>query len=320
MAQTKKNRKYYSKNIKERFLDEIYSDDKTKQTNSYIFYKTAERMENHLGKDIYEFTEDEMESLLHSLEARSFQSISRYVSTISKYLDWSIDEEMVYDNMNILKQYKFVGQELSKYVHKIAVNKKYISEEELDEILDVLSINAQDDAIFVLLWEGVKGKGLSELVNLKVSDIDGNILNLTDADGSKRKLQVSDKTIEVIDDAIEQEEYLAYSDNAIAKARKLIKTDYVLRKSNKKTKDATSAQTIIQRINRLGVRQDNPFLTAEGIWWSGMINLARKIKEEKGLLENNDFENIMIKFNCLTNSKHKYSYIHKVKAIIEENL
>lgn len=320
MTQFKRDRVMFNAEIKERFLATY--DEETAKTNRYVFLKTAEKAEAEFNKDLYDFTESEIESLLYGLEARSFQSISSYVAIISRYLDWCKDKEqnLVYDRRNILDQHKFQGQELIKYIDTIALNNKYITKEEFDELIKIICMNDQDRAMFALIYlEGVKGEGLCELKNLRENDLEGNLLTLTDNNGNVRTIEISNETREIIKEAIKEEEYYSYitSDIARVKFRNLQSTGYVFKKSSKVGGDKIGYQTLLQRFKKVAEEFNNAFLTVEGLYWSGIFNMARKIKDDKGELTEQDYDKITEKFNYPT--KH-VQYRYKLVNTIQENI
>lgn len=72
-----------------------------------------------------------------------------------------------------------------------------------------------------------------------------------------------------------------------------------------------SEQSIKQRIGTIKEKYGNPFITVSGIWYSGMVEYGKKIKQEKGRdLEGEDYKEICIRFG------HDPVYMYKIKQRI----
>jgi integrase len=299
---------FYNENLKKRFLEE-----KPTQTQNFYGYVLSKacNMEELLQKDIHDFTLNELITLRQSYNNRSFTVVLSIKSVLTQYIDFCIEQGYVKSKINYLKG---VGgkEDIIKYVDNIAKNKKFISEEELYEI-ENLCYNAQDAVIFNLLFNGVKGENSEELINLKILDCDftNNTLILTKMNGDSRTIKVSDRTMELIKDAINQDKYFKNNgEECAAKAQtwNIIETEYVVRTAGK-TADKAKPSNIISRINKIKTFWGNPYLTVTSIWYSGMLNYANKIKEDKGELFREDYENI----NKVFSYDPRYWYLTKVR-------
>ena len=128
-------RESYNKSIKEQFIN--LHPEESRDSYKYALLKSAELAEFQLDKDLYNFNDEELDTLLGGLGASSYQSILSYASYFKKYIDWAINKDMVYTNINLLRQPKFSGEELKKYIAKGYLENKYITKDDFDMILDV---------------------------------------------------------------------------------------------------------------------------------------------------------------------------------------
>lgn len=301
----------YNSDLKKRFA-ETYPKG-TQKTIYHVFLKTKE-IEEILDKDLYNFSKNELENTLGSFRAKSVLSLKSKHSFIVKYIEFCIDNNLLQTGINLAKTITV----LENFVDKRAMEEKYITEEELYGIVDEFCENAQDAVCFMLLWEGVKGEELYELRSLKVNDVDFNNrkITVTNEKGDKRTITVSNKTTAIIKEALGQKEYIKtnYDEvDLVSKTRKIIITDYVVRGSANSKDEILKYITIWQRINKIAKIYGNPYLTANNIYWSGIINMAKKIKGEKGKLTKEDYNKIAQKYGV--EFKYEASYYEFVNKI-----
>src|SRR5690606_26236881 len=186
----------------------------------------------------------ELETVLYSFKANNRNTIESYARIISSYLHWSVKHNLV--GSNLLESYK-----PDDFEKLLTDDGSYISERKLRRYEDQCE-NYQYAVILRLLFMGVGGKVMSEIRNLKVSDVDfeNNELKLTntlkeDKNGipvkyTTRHLKVDDRTIELIKGAIMQETYVKRNGQMIERDNvrpftDLVKNDYVVRASITKT-------------------------------------------------------------------------------------
>jgi integrase len=281
-----------------------------------------------LKKDIYEFNREELDDLFMSFGSRSEASVASRISIINKYIDFAIEEGFLSSKINLVNN--FSGEEYyKKYVSKVAENRKILNKKEFDDLID-FCVNAQDAAIFVLLYEGARGRQikespLEELRNLKWEDVNeiDNTLTLKRDNGEIRKISVSSKTIEILRDANNQQKYIKKNGELsdwLAKRKNthllLINTGYILTPTIQGSYGKITKQNIMQRINTIRKHYGNLYITVNNIWVSGMLEYAKKIKREqnKTTLSSKDYEEVCKRFG------QDEAYWYKVKQRIEKYL
>ena len=299
-----KNNSLFKPEVKEQYLNEIK--DTTRQSYERIF-KITKDFETALNKDINQFTQEELETVLYSFKANNRNTIESYARIISSYLNWSVKHNLV--GSNRLESYK--PDDFEKFLTN---EETYIPERKLRRYEDQCE-NYQDAVILRLLFMGVGGKVMSEIRNLKVSDVDfeNNELKLTntlkeDENGipvkyTERYLKVDDRTIDLIRGAIEQETYVKRNGQMVERDNvrpytDLVKNDYVVRASITKTDHfhvPVDKFVIYRRIavlsETLGVD-----LTAKFIQRSGMMFHGKNLIQD-GKLSLDDLKIIADRFN-----------------------
>ena len=275
----------FNENFKRRFISNY--DESTQKSLEFIFKKTEE-IEVMLSKDIYAFNRDELDELFMLFGCRSEVSVASRFSIISKYIDFAIEKGFVSSKFNLAKN--FVGREYyKKYISKVAEKKKILTKEEVYMLTFDFCNNAQDAAIILLSFIGIRGRQiqdnpLEEMRNLKLEHIDKNkntikaIRNDGDNYYEHRILNnIDDKVIELLIDAYNQEKYLKnngeISDWMIIRRNtemELLNTGYILKPTKKGTNEKVSKGVISQRLNMIKDLYGNPFISITNLWFSGM--------------------------------------------------
>jgi hypothetical protein len=300
----------YNKEIKERFINS-YDNEATRHNYRRILRK-AEDMERFFNKDLGDFNIDEIKEVLFDLKPPTFNAAQSYGRVITAYIDWAIKEGIRRNNINPLD-----AKRPSYFKQFVDQSKQmYFTEKEL-RIIEGELLNPQDVVSLRLLFEGVNGKEMSELRNLKVNDVNfhENKLRLTDETGYVRELIVDDITIKYIDLAINQRTYIKNNGNISPKSRNkgdqtLIVNDYVIRPVFTRVKNqnapvtAPVLQTRIKNIKKnlsyLDIEAVK-YLTPKNISRSGMIYYAKKlIDRDGGFIADKHYEEIMERFKIRT--------------------
>lgn len=309
-------RESYNKSIKEQFIN--LHPEESRDSYKYALLKSAELAEFQLDKDLYNFNDEELDTLLGGLGASSYQSILSYASYFKKYIDWAINKDMVYTNINLLRQPKFSGEELKKYIAKGYLENKYITKDDFDMILDVFCLNDQDRALYILPWNGALGSMSSELCNLKETDIDSKnkLLHLKDDENNKRTIEVDARTIDILLGACSETTYEVYGEatNGRSNDRKLVDTEYVIKKTA--TMHDTNKMTyagISRRLNTIATAVRNEYLTPSNIWWSGLFYFTQKLKDERGKLTDEDYDKIIDRFGTSKKERYRFTLIKKIE-------
>ena len=316
----------YNEQRKNLFL-KSYEDENTVVNYRYVLAKIYQ-YEERFGKDVCDFNYKDLDVLFHGLNAKSVQSIAYQVSVIQKYIKFCIEEGFSNNSINYATLSTFSGSNLEVYVNTIWKEKRIMSREDIYKTIIEETENAQDGVIFSLLFEGVHGEELSELINLRQQDVDelNNRLKLVDKYDNKREIVVPGECISIIKDALDQSEYektivsdegRVYSETTILKD-----SDHVLKLSQrKKSKDQITAQAIRQRFKKIKDYYKNPYLTPSSVRLSGMIDMAYNIVKNEGLnsvseLTTDHYKTINVQYGI--NLENHYQTKLKIKQHISE--
>ncbi|CEG31418.1 phage lytic cycle repressor MrpR family protein [Peribacillus simplex] len=276
---------YYNSEIKEEYLSGFPSD--SQNTYSHVFKKSAE-LEQFALRDLYLFEINQIETLLSNFEFTTIRAAKTYISVISSYINWSI-EKGLRETENPLTDVNATW--VDQFVRK---DKKFLfTEKEIIEIENEL-VNAQDRVIIRLLFEGVEGEGVSELLNLKDNDCKGNVLCLEDDKFGKRELEVSNRAVDFIKKASAETEYQIRNGKSLGRRSisKLVDNDFVIKSADAKSLvniHRADKHLIYRRMSTIGDFFNLKYLNVKNIRKSGMLKLAKDLYLQNGKLDKEEF-------------------------------
>lgn len=203
----------YNVNLKEEFLNNrlyVSSEEGTHENYRTLFRKTNLE-ESRKSKDLYLFSESDLDDLFLILNRKSVSTLSSDVSKIKNYISWAIETGRRVDKINPVEVYDI--NKLESYVAKFARERAYIYSRTDLLTLANFSENPQDRAIIVGCFEGM---GREEIRNFEYRDIDfenNKILIRKElfGEGNFDKdilMTIPESTTNIFRDAINQSVYL----------------------------------------------------------------------------------------------------------------
>lgn len=290
--------KLYNEDIKEEFLN-LYDNENTKSTMRHLFIKSAET-EFQKEKDLYDFTLEEISEIMYELNPITANSARTYGRFINYYIDWTIDPKG-YRKGNVSP---LSGKDVYYFDNFVDTSLKLLfSEDEINHMVSNL-MNFQDKVILQLIFfEGIEGDALSELLNIRESDIDfGNCkIQLHDDDKGSRVITVSQDSIDIIKGALEERIYKLKNGEAKGwkKASPLVENDYVVKSNKGKAINLTRAakHLIYRRFSTIGEYFNYKYLTSGNVRKSGMIKMAKDLYIRDGELDKDQLDEISERFN-----------------------
>jgi integrase len=299
-----KNNVLFNQEAKEAFLKGIKEG--TRQSYERIF-RITNAFEVALNKDVSNFTLEEIETILYDFKANNRNTIESYARIISSYLNWAVIMGLTKEN--VLGDFK--PEDFERYLTN---EEMYLSDRKLRRYEDRCT-NFQDAVILRLIFAGIGGRQLSEIRNLKKSDVNfetgqlrlietlkadehGNPVKFTE-----RYLTVDDRTLNMIEGAIDQKQYtkrngfMVERDN-IRSFTDLVSNEYVVRSSITKTDNfnyPVDKFVLYRRIQTVS-KTLNIDLTAKFIQRSGIMFYANSlIKDDELSLD--DLKMVADRFN-----------------------
>lgn len=263
---------YYNPNFKNEFLSGYNNNTKHTYSSLFIHSRVVEFV---LEKDIFELELKYLSKIFQIIDPTTINNARSFGSVMNTYINWAIEKGYKKD-ANPLE-----GLGYDWFDRFVDPNSKiYISDKDLIELEDKL-INAQDSVILRLLFEGVRGKDFSEILNIKREDIDfkNSTLKLIDDETGERTLEVSDRCMTLIKKALSEEKY--WNKNGETQNEKrlyslLIESDYLIKTSKTQTQGEGRAEKhlIYRRLANIQEITRYKMFNPNSIRNSGMIYIA----------------------------------------------
>ncbi|MGB2870418.1 hypothetical protein, partial [Psychrobacillus psychrotolerans] len=298
------------------------------RTTMFFSLRNATKTERQLNKDLYEMNIDELSVVLSGAKSSTISSVHNYIMSFSRYIDWAYRKGLAVRNINPLSQKDHVEwgrQFVTSYMNTI------LTREQIIDMLQELA-NEIDQAVLLALFEGISGEGFSELLNLKMDDIDEEdgkyFANLKDQNGDKRTIEISERLHKLLQLADTQTEYINKNENGTLPQTlysQLYEGDRIFKKSKrgKVTEDNLLTHLFVNRkFNMFKKVFDNHYLNARDIKKSGICHLAYTLYGEKGKLETEDFIEIGNHYDTIwTSTKGKrYRNVTAIKKILNSDI
>lgn len=161
------------------------------------------------------------------------------------------------------------------------LNQKFLTREQLDDIEDEL-YNYTDKALLELLWEGISGKSMEDIVALNRSMISEDKKYICFNDG--RKVKLSSKLYNYLDKAFSEKEYMCYG--TTIRVKKLIGDDCLYKEmDNAYTVDSDDKffRWVYRRVQTYRKHVDMPLLTMKALAASGLLYKIKNAMEKNNL-------------------------------------
>lgn len=314
----------YQSEYKEKFMrtsrvGEIYQ---------WLFDKSSS-FEEEYNKDLYDFDKGELLSFLSSREMTK-KTLGVHLSYISTYIKWAIKEGITASNANPTQ--KISKGDLSKIAKKPP---KVLHSSKIYEIVGAQRgdnyprlKNAQDKLLIYLIFLGIRGRGASQLINLKYEDIDvdDKVIRLSNIDPNYSDVKVDDHCIKLAKDAKREIAYVRYEREGkgymTVEKFDVIESEYVFRKSGHQGDDGDvrlSQQGILRRIATLA-KFLGEHLTMKLIQDSGMARVGYLLyKSGEELSASNPMvqEFIFDRYGVSENEQGRWNTMKKVRENVK---
>lgn len=142
--------------------------------NTEVWFESMAYFEKEYDRDICEWTSTEIIRYMKYMSTPRIQTLVIFKGAMSMYTDWCITNRLVTDNQNHYAE--LTTETLCQCIDFEKLRTLLLTREELLENIQTLN-NYSDRFIFLGLFEGINAQNL---VNVSVSDLDGNELRLHD--------------------------------------------------------------------------------------------------------------------------------------------
>lgn len=186
----------FNEEQKETFIKEYLRSKVVAETSLYAVFKKTEPFEKKLDKDASTFVRDEILDMLKKFKAKSINSLLNYVIILKHYSRYVIGAIGT-------NAYESIGKaDVVDLIDKDG--NVLLSREEVDEV-EAQLLNWSDKAIVELLWNGVSGKNMDDLVSVSAECVQGNFLVV-----NGKEFSMTDRLKELLPKAFAEEEIMSY--------------------------------------------------------------------------------------------------------------
>lgn len=318
------------------YNDYLYNEDqKTRylkglNENTYTTYlrvlKRASKIEERLGKDLYNFSLYEIEDLMSYLAPKTLQSAVGSGSIIQNYIRWAISQDLRDDNLNPLD---VMGSSDFYFRFVDKTNKLLITDEELKDLVGDLE-NWQDAVIPAALFEGIMGREYSELLNLTIDDLNVDESTVTlknelkNGEAEFRTIKISEYLLNLLIRAAEQKDYSQDNGHSNAKSPivELAESPFIVRSVKRRAtaNERADKHLVLRRLKNIGIWKGYRHLSAINIRNSGMLFMAKELYTPNKSLTREDIIAICEYFNISKQSQDSefYAYSRYTKEFLNE--
>lgn len=261
----------YNEERKLQFLKERKSEVEL-SPNTEIWFESMEYFEKEYDRDICEWTSTEIIRYMKYMSTPRIQTLVIFKGSMSIYTDWCITNRLVTDNQNHFAE--LTTETLCECIDFEKLRSLILTREELLENIRTLN-NYSDQFIFLGLFEGISAQNL---INVGVSDLNGNELHLYDG----KTITISNDLRHIILMAAEETTWT--STKIRQREYDYIPSDKIIRSIDVK-RPQTNMMLLIGGRLRGGLNFMNlpSEISRKDIMESGRLDYIRRIMQEKNL-------------------------------------
>lgn len=265
---------FFNNERKKHFMNKI---SKSYEKQCINIFNVSYFIEQKYNKDIYEFNIKELEELFKALESKAIRTARSRFIIITQYITFYM--YLRNDKKNPL--HEFSPSWADQFINS---DRRLISENELNDILKKIP-NAQDKVVYRLIFEGIDGKKHSELINLKIEDIDWgtNTLKVIDLERGSRYVKVTDLCMSLLREAIEQPYYKVIKNRNFDGPFFEGDEDFVIKRHGRHNKGDRTGMIINGKIRILKELSGMKDITASVLFYSGMARMAINVSRRKNI-------------------------------------
>ena len=301
----------YNTEQKERYLSEIsdsYATDVIINIRS-VFNRTGP-FEEMLGKDICNFSREEISDMYALLMYSSKYVYSSVNSRLRAYVEWCLSQMLVNDGCNHFQEFSLVDFE--KYVNKRVLSNKYITRETYCNILKGIP-NPRDKFLLMCLYEFGKSTNFEDIFGMKIEDIDREkgVIRLR----SGRIVKVSKELIATAIEANKDRRYLMPGREVY---RNLLDSPYIFKRAKTAGEEIENIDNNNQNVkfvarlikNLMEYCGENSDINATSIAVSGQFDMIRRRSNELKITEKeyvfNYFDELTKQYKTSPNKAKSY--------------
>ena len=268
---------FYNEEVKIQFINDYKRSRVVNETSLTGMFNKIYKYEIQNKKDCNNFAIEEILAMYRCFKAKSVHVLENYNVYLKSYAAFCMHYGFGMENnyANISKAM------LQECLDENIIKQKFLTREQFDEVEDEL-YNYTDKALLELLWEGISGKSMEDIVSLKRSMISEDKQYICFEDG--RKVKLSAKLYNYLDKAFAEKEYMCYG--VTVRVKQLIGDDCLYKEmDNAYTVDSDDKffRWVYRRIQTYRKHVGLPLLTMKTIAASGLLYKIKQAMEKNNL-------------------------------------
>lgn len=270
---------------KQVYIDQIYSNNKSKMTIYNLYKSNVLNWEIILDKDLYEFNIQELDSLIGSIPSSSIHIKANVYNFVNQYIDWCISKRLItINNMNALDRetYTSISQKLA--------SSKLISYEQLWDMVQYMETktNIQNILPIIFAYYGIGGNDMEYMRNLRLEDLD------RENEVAYVRLQGDLKAVLPIDEKLY--DYCVKACEEADMDSEYVSSSLIIKPTKKSINDVVPENSIYARIYETFDSSNIKRIRLNDLAKSRKIALLLEIRKER-YLTTLDFQNVCLLYN-----------------------
>ena len=270
---------------KQVYIDQIYSNNKSKMTIYNLYKSNVLNWEIILDKDLYEFNIQELDSLIGSIPSSSIHIKANVYNFVNQYIDWCISKRLItINNMNALDRetYTSISQKLA--------SSKLISYGQLWDMVQYMETktNIQNILPIIFAYYGIGGNDMEYMRNLRLEDLD------RENEVAYIRLQGDLKAVLPIDEKLY--DYCVKACEEADMDSEYVSSSLIIKPTKKSINDVVPENSIYARIYEAFDSSNIKRIRLNDLAKSRKITLLLEIRKER-YLTTLDFQNICLLYN-----------------------
>ena len=270
---------------KQVYIDQIYSNNKSKMTIYNLYKSNVLNWEIILDKDLYEFNIQELDSLIGSIPSSSIHIKANVYNFVNQYIDWCISKRLItINNMNALDRetYTSISQKLA--------SSKLISYEQLWDMVQYMETktNIQNILPIIFAYYGIGGNDMEYMRNLRLEDLD------RENEVAYIRLQGDLKAVLPIDEKLY--DYCVKACEEANMDSEYVSSSLIIKPTKKSINDIVPENSIYARIYEAFDSSNIKRIKLNDLAKSRKIALLLEIRKER-YLTTLDFQNVCLLYN-----------------------
>ena len=284
---------------KQVYIDQIYSNNKSKMTIYNLYKSNVLNWEIILDKDLYEFNIQELDSLIGSIPSSSIHIKANVYNFVNQYIDYCISKRLItINNMNALDRetYTSISQKLA--------SSKLISYEQLWDMVQYMETktNIQNILPIIFAYYGIGGNDMEYMRNLRLEDLD------RENEVAYIRLQGDLKAVLPIDEKLY--DYCVKACEEADMDSEYVSSSLIIKPTKKSINDVVPENSIYARIYEAFDSSNIKRIRLNDLAKSRKITLLLEIRKER-YLTTLDVQNVCLLYNPnasrgIYNSLQKY--------------